>query len=50
MEESLKRLKAGRGATSAGGASGLSDDDKIRLQLYIDVKEFGTQVFVYFIS
>jgi hypothetical protein len=46
MEESLKRLKAARGTSSAGGAQGMSDDDKIRLQLYLDVKEFGTQMAV----
>ena len=43
MEESLKRLKkakSGSGATSQG----LSDDDKIRLQLYLDVKQFGEKV------
>lgn len=43
MEESLKRLKkakSGSGATSQG----LSDDDKIRLQLYLDVKQFGEKI------
>lgn len=43
MEESLKRLKkakSGSGATSQG----LSDDDKIRLQLYVDVTQFGEKV------
>ena len=44
MEESLKRLKAGRGATSAAGSQGMTDDDKMRTQLYLDVKEFGVQV------
>ena len=44
MEESLKRLKAGRGTSVAGGMQGMSDDDKIRQQLYLDVKEFGHQM------
>jgi len=44
MEESLKRLKAGRGTSSSAGTQGLSDDDKIRTQLYLDAKEFGLQV------
>jgi conserved oligomeric Golgi complex subunit 2 len=44
MEESLKRLKAARGTSSAVGTQGMSDDDKIRTQLYLDVKEFGAQV------
>ena len=48
MEESLKRLKrvrdsktnlAGGGATGDSG-KGVSDDDKIRLQLYLDVLHF----------
>jgi hypothetical protein len=41
MEESLKKLKKvrERGGAAAGKdkAAGLSDDDKIRLQLYLDV-------------
>lgn len=49
MEESLKRLKKAKTTASdlkslGQGQSGLSDDDKIRLQLYLDVKEFGKQV------
>ena len=48
MEESLRKLKkvrerggagAGQGAGKAGG--GLSDDDKIRLQIYVDVMFFS---------
>jgi len=44
MEESLQRLKKVRGGVSlnAGGpesrAGGMSDDDKIRLQLFVDVQ------------
>ena len=41
MEESLKRLKRGKASQPVGG---MSDDDKIRLQLYLDVQEYGTQV------
>ena len=41
MEESLKKLKKvrerGGGAAGKDKAAGLSDDDKIRLQLYLDV-------------
>lgn len=40
MEESLKRLKQKKKSESKG----LSDDDKIRLQLKLDVVEFGNQV------
>jgi len=44
MEESLRRLRTARGTGSAGGSQGMSDDDKIRLQLCLDVKELRTQV------
>ena len=49
MEESLKRLKkakSGQNLASSASSSnlGLSDDDKIRLQLFLDVTEFGNQV------
>jgi len=45
MEESLKKLKKVREKSSGGVAgkdksAGLSDDDKIRLQLYLDVMYF----------
>ena len=47
MEESLKKLKKVRERGGAGGqgqnkpgTQGLSDDDKIRVQLYIDVMYF----------
>ena len=50
MEESLKRLKRARdikkqpaapaAAADPGGSNKMSDDDKIRLQLYVDVKHF----------
>ena len=48
MEESLKRLKQARKTTPASPAglsgSGMSDDDKIRLQLALDVAYLGEQV------
>ncbi|XP_061405710.1 conserved oligomeric Golgi complex subunit 2 [Lethenteron reissneri] len=51
MEESLKRLKqarkTGAGATAAAAAAsgtGLTDDDKIRLQLYLDTQAFRQQI------
>lgn len=53
MEESMMRLQKLRsGKFSSGNLSSLastndslSDDDKIRLQLYLDVVSFGKQVF-----
>lgn len=47
MEESLKRLKQARRApatSTVGPSSGMSDDDKIRLQLALDVEYLGEQV------
>lgn len=47
MEESLKRLKQARRAPAANpvsSSSGMSDDDKIRLQLALDVEFLGEQV------
>ena len=53
MEESLKRLKKVRERTAGNagdknqdgaGAVKISDDDKIRLQLYVDVKHFILQI------
>ena len=53
MEESLKRLKkvrerttgnAGDKAQEVVGVAKISDDDKIRLQLYVDVKHFISQI------
>ncbi|XP_058399070.1 conserved oligomeric Golgi complex subunit 2 isoform X3 [Diceros bicornis minor] len=48
MEESLKRLKQARKTTPANpvGSSGggMSDDDKIRLQLALDVEYLGEQI------
>ncbi|XP_064132701.1 conserved oligomeric Golgi complex subunit 2 isoform X2 [Loxodonta africana] len=47
MEESLKRLKQARKTTSAspiGSSGGMSDDDKIRLQLALDVEYLGEQI------
>jgi hypothetical protein len=52
-EESLRKLKKGRrgGATGASFLVGtssteasMSDEDKIRLQVYLDVKDYGQQV------
>lgn len=47
VEESLKRLKQARKSTpahAAGPGGGMSDDDKIRLQLALDVAHLGEQV------
>lgn len=47
MEESLKRLKQARRAPATNPVSssgGMSDDDKIRLQLALDVEFLGEQV------
>ncbi|XP_019612931.2 conserved oligomeric Golgi complex subunit 2 isoform X2 [Rhinolophus sinicus] len=47
MEESLKRLKQARKTTSpspGGSGGGMSDDDKIRLQLALDVEYLGEQI------
>jgi len=53
MEESLKRLKKVRERTTgnlgeknqdAAASTKISDDDKIRLQLYVDVKHFILQI------
>ncbi|KAG7170065.1 Conserved oligomeric Golgi complex subunit 2-like [Homarus americanus] len=47
MEESLKRLKRARDRGAQGGAEvsgGLSDDDKIRIQICLDVEYFGSQI------
>jgi len=49
-ESSLKRLKKTRPgeaageAGAAGAAAGMSDSDKINLQLYLDVQEHGRQI------
>lgn len=47
MEASLKRLKQARrtaAASPVGPSGGMSDDDKIRLQLALDVEYLGEQV------
>ncbi|XP_051057521.1 conserved oligomeric Golgi complex subunit 2 isoform X2 [Phodopus roborovskii] len=47
MEESLKRLKQARRAPATNpisSSSGMSDDDKIRLQLALDVEFLGEQI------
>ncbi|XP_064622383.1 conserved oligomeric Golgi complex subunit 2-like [Lineus longissimus] len=43
MEDSLKRLKKARGSIASLG-QGMSDDDKIRLQIAIDVDALGEQI------
>ncbi|XP_054927704.1 conserved oligomeric Golgi complex subunit 2 isoform X2 [Dermacentor andersoni] len=43
MEDSLKRLKRARDRTPLPEGAA-SDDDKIRLQLYIDVEHFGVKM------
>ncbi len=52
MEDSLKKLQRVRktnaslaaNLSSIGTSVAMSDDDKIRLQLYLDVEEFGKQL------
>nr|XP_028579830.1 conserved oligomeric Golgi complex subunit 2 isoform X2 [Podarcis muralis] len=47
MEESLKRLKQARKTVTANSTApngGMSDDNKIRLQLALDVEHFGIQI------
>ncbi|XP_023379554.1 conserved oligomeric Golgi complex subunit 2 [Pteropus vampyrus] len=47
VEESLKRLKQARKtppAHAGGPSGGMSDDDKIRLQLALDVEHLGEQI------
>lgn len=47
MEESLKRLKQARRSPATNPVSssgGMSDDDKIRLQLALDVEHLGEQI------
>lgn len=44
MEESLKRLKKGRGTDKSSGSQGFTDDDKIRQQVMIDIENYGQQV------
>jgi hypothetical protein len=41
-QELLKKFQTGSSASfsGAGGAARLTDDDKIRLQLWLDVKEY----------
>jgi len=47
MEESLSRLKKARDRGNAnliGATSGITDDDKIRLQLSLDVQHYGKMI------
>ncbi|RUS17090.1 oligomeric golgi complex component, COG2-domain-containing protein [Endogone sp. FLAS-F59071] len=46
-EESLRRLKQRRGGQGLGGQAGeggMSDEDKIRLQVWLDVRRFGVEL------
>lgn len=46
-EESLRRLKSSRAASGQmerSTASGMSDDDKIRLQLHVDIVTWTTEI------
>lgn len=44
MEDSLKRLKKVRGTDKSVGNQGMTDDDKIRQQLILDITSYGNQV------
>lgn len=44
MEDSLRRLKKVKSTGNLKSNSTMSDDDKIRLQFYIDVESFGEKV------
>ena len=44
MEDSLKRLKKGRSAEKPPTTHGMTDDDKIRQQLIVDMCYYGDQV------
>lgn len=50
MEDSLKRLKKVRGTDKSTGNQGMSDDDKIRQQLILDISSYGKQVKYYYFS
>lgn len=43
-EESLLKLKSYRKSLAPSAGSGMTDDNKIRLQLALDIQEFTTQV------
>ncbi|CAG2110772.1 unnamed protein product, partial [Medioppia subpectinata] len=51
IEDSLKRLKKAKignqNNVSKNNLNNMSDDDKIRLQIYYDVQEFGQQVSIW---
>ncbi|KAL8600040.1 hypothetical protein ACOMHN_039273 [Nucella lapillus] len=44
MEKSLKRLKKVRGSDKASSAQGMTDDDKIRSQIIVDIEELSKQM------
>lgn len=43
-EESLLKLKSYRKSLTPSAAGGVTDDNKIRLQLALDIEEFTVQV------
>lgn len=47
MEDSLKRLKKVRGTDKGAGSQGLTDDDKIRQQIILDIDNYGQQISSY---
>ncbi|XP_033733941.1 conserved oligomeric Golgi complex subunit 2-like isoform X2 [Pecten maximus] len=47
MEDSLKRLKRVRGTDKGAGSQGLTDDDKIRHQIILDIDSYGQQITSY---
>ncbi|KAJ8308390.1 hypothetical protein KUTeg_013264 [Tegillarca granosa] len=47
MEDSLKKLRKVRGTDKSSGSQGMTDDDKIRTQLVIDIENYGRQISSY---
>jgi len=43
-EDSLKKLKKAKPTANRSQTGPMSDDDKIRLQIYYDVQELGTEL------
>jgi hypothetical protein len=46
VEESLKWLQQQKKKTKA--EEGMSDEDKARVQIHLDIREFGEEVFLWF--
>ncbi|KAI8800635.1 oligomeric golgi complex component, COG2-domain-containing protein [Cladochytrium replicatum] len=44
MQESLRKFKKGKKTTGDDGVGGLSDEDKIRLQVYLDVEQLTVEL------